>query len=72
MEAHAGSKPIAVSHEAMTLTEAIHAASAKLGRAVHTALSRLKSQDAEAAAAKDDKGPAPEGLGPHSSSAASS
>ena len=63
MEAHTGGKPIAVSHEAMTLTEAIHAASAKLGRAVHMAFSRQKSKDAEAAAAKDDGGPAPEGLG---------
>lgn len=39
MEAHAGGHhPISVSHEAMTLTEAIHAASAKLERAVHLAL----------------------------------
>jgi ribosome-associated translation inhibitor RaiA len=36
MEAHLGGlKPIAVSHEAFTLTEAIHAASAKLERAIH-------------------------------------
>jgi hypothetical protein len=36
MEAHVGAlKPIAVSHEAFTLTEAIHAASAKLERAIH-------------------------------------
>jgi ribosome-associated translation inhibitor RaiA len=68
MEAHAGGKPIAVSHEAMTLTEAIHAASAKLGRAIHTAFSQLKSKDAEAAAAKDDEGPTPEGLGHFGSS----
>jgi len=39
MEAHAGGRhPISVSHEAITLTEAIHAASAKLERAVHLAL----------------------------------
>lgn len=40
MEAHAGGghHPVAVIHEAMTLTEAIHAASAKLERAVHQAL----------------------------------
>ena len=39
MEAQAGSlKAIVVTHEAMTLTEAIHAASAKLERAVHDAL----------------------------------
>ncbi len=41
MEAHhagGGHHPISVSHEAMTLTEAIHAASAKLERAVHLAL----------------------------------
>ena len=43
MEAHAsGFQPIAVSHEAMTLTEAIHAASAKLERAVHEVLGRVK------------------------------
>jgi ribosome-associated translation inhibitor RaiA len=36
MEAHLGGlKPIAVSHDAFTLTEAIHAASAKLERAIH-------------------------------------
>ena len=36
MEAHVGAqKPIAVSHDAFTLTEAIHAASAKLERAIH-------------------------------------
>ena len=63
MEAHTGGKSIAVSHEAVTLTEAIHAASAKLGRAVHAAFSRLKSKDAEAAAAEDDESPAPEGFG---------
>ena len=36
MEAHVGGlKPVAVSHDAFTLTEAIHAASAKLERAIH-------------------------------------
>jgi ribosome-associated translation inhibitor RaiA len=36
MEAHVGGlKPIDVSHDAFTLTEAIHAASAKLERAIH-------------------------------------
>jgi hypothetical protein len=45
MEAQAvGSlKPIVVTHEALTLTEAIHAASAKLERAVHDALKSLKA-----------------------------
>jgi hypothetical protein len=48
MEAHAGAHhPIAVSHEAVTLTEAIHAASAKLERAVHLALRAARSSDAE-------------------------
>ena len=36
MEAHVDSlKPVVVSHDAFTLTEAIHAASAKLERAIH-------------------------------------
>src|SRR4051812_8392299 len=45
MEAHAGGHPliISVSHEAMTLTEAIHAASAKLARAVHLAMQAARS-----------------------------
>jgi hypothetical protein len=48
MEAQAGSlNPIVVIHEAMTLTEAIHAAAAKLERAVHDALRRDKSQEAQ-------------------------
>ena len=47
MEAHAGGhRPISVSHEAMTLTEAIHAASAKLERAVHLALQAARSAGA--------------------------
>ncbi len=46
MEAHAGAlQPIEVSHEAITLTESIHAASAKLERAVHAALGRRKSKE---------------------------
>ena len=39
-------EPIVVSHEALTLTEAIHAASAKLERAVHAALKGLKAREA--------------------------
>jgi sigma 54 modulation/S30EA-like ribosomal protein len=47
MEAQAGGRnAISVSHEAMTLTEAIHAASAKLERAVHLALRSARSRDA--------------------------
>ena len=46
MEAQAGLlKPIVVTHEAITLTEAIHAASAKLERAVHDALKGHKSHE---------------------------
>jgi ribosome-associated translation inhibitor RaiA len=42
MEAQAGGHPpISVSHEAMTLTEAIHAASAKLERALRAARSSV-------------------------------
>jgi ribosome-associated translation inhibitor RaiA len=41
IEAYAGAlSPIVVSHEALTLTEAIHAAAAKLHRAVAAALGR--------------------------------
>jgi hypothetical protein len=51
MEAHAGAlKPLEVSHEAITLTEAIHAASAKLERAIHAALGRRKGKEATAPA----------------------
>src|SRR4051812_31876536 len=47
IEAHAGGYyPVSVSHEAITLTEAIHAASAKLQRAVHLALQAAKSSGA--------------------------
>lgn len=38
-----GLSPIAVSHEAATLTEAIHAAADKLERAVEQAFSRLET-----------------------------
>ena len=49
MAAHAGGlKPIAVSHEAVTLTEAIHAAASKLERALDHALGRVKAKAARA------------------------
>jgi hypothetical protein len=49
MEAYADAlSPIEVSHEAVTLTEAIHAASAKLQRAIAGMLGRAKSKDASA------------------------
>jgi ribosome-associated translation inhibitor RaiA len=55
MEAHPGGlKPIAVVHEAITLTEAIHAASAKLERAVHLALHDLKTRQAGSLADEDE------------------
>lgn len=65
MEAHAsGHHPISVSHEAMTLTEAIHAASAKLERAVHLALQDARSRGAGAGADEDAEVPGQaEGLG---------
>lgn len=45
MEAYAGTlKVTEVSHDALTLTEAIHAASAKLHRAIHSALNRPGSE----------------------------
>jgi Sigma 54 modulation protein / S30EA ribosomal protein len=46
--------PIVVSHEALTLTEAIHAASVKLERAVHEA---LKSPQSQWASLKVSEGP---------------
>jgi hypothetical protein len=56
MEAHAASlKPIAVVHEALTLTEAIHAASAKLERAVEQAFHALQARQASGPAAEDDE-----------------
>ena len=66
IEAYAGAlSPIAVSHEAMTLTEAIHAAAAKLQRAVQTALGRrAKEQDSTDSGDSPDAGaPEEEGLG---------
>jgi len=50
MEAFAttAAKPIAVDYQGMTLTEAIHAASAKLERAVHAALASTRKVDIEA------------------------
>lgn len=48
-----GMKPIAVSHEAPTLTEAIHVAADKLERAVANALGRL--QDIEGRAPPEDQ-----------------
>jgi hypothetical protein len=60
MEAFAGAlKPIAVSHEGLTLTEAIHAAAAKLHRAVATALNRTSATKMAAAsdAGGDDHAP---------------
>ena len=49
MEAYAGTLKVGeVSHDALTLTEAIHAASAKLERAIHTALGRLRPEDVAA------------------------
>jgi hypothetical protein len=65
MEAYAGAlKPIAVSHEGMTLTEAIHAAAAKLHRAVAAALSQRNAADAAAAGdGHEDDRASEEGLG---------
>ena len=63
MEAHAGTlKPIEVSHQALTLTEAIHAASAKLERAIQGALGRGKSKEISTPEAAESATPA-EGLG---------
>jgi ribosome-associated translation inhibitor RaiA len=64
MEAHAGAlKPIEVDHEAMTLTEAIHAASSKLERAIHAALGRRKGKEAAALGSDEPVDPATEALG---------
>ena len=60
MEAHAsGHESIEASHEALTLTEAIHAASAKLERALDIALGLWGLEDAEA----EEGSAAAEGLG---------
>lgn len=65
MEAYAGAlTPIIASHEAITLTEAIHAAAAKLNRAVGLVLGRRAG--AETSAGKDVAEGAPstdDGLG---------
>ena len=46
LEAHAGAlNPLEVSHAAVTLTEAIHGASAKLERAMHPALGQRKGKE---------------------------
>jgi Sigma 54 modulation protein / S30EA ribosomal protein len=65
MEAHAGDlKLVAVSHEAVTLTEAIHAASAKLVRAVAAALGQSKPSDiSRSADPSAEEGSSAEGLG---------
>jgi len=63
MEAHLGAlKPLEVIHEALTLTEAIHAASSKLERVVHAALGGRKSKGAAESEAEEAVGPS-EGLG---------
>jgi ribosome-associated translation inhibitor RaiA len=63
MEAHAGAlKPLEVSHEAITLTEAIHAASAKLERAIHVALGRRKGKEVAVSAAEEHGDPTAEAL----------
>jgi hypothetical protein len=70
MEAHAGGhQPISVSHEAVTLTEAIHAASAKLERAVELALQSARAQGPGVEAEENGNVPGQaEGLGPLRSS----
>jgi ribosome-associated translation inhibitor RaiA len=63
MEAHLSAlKPLEVSHEALTLTEAIHAASSKLERAIHATFDRRRSKDAAVPAAEEGADSA-EGLG---------
>jgi len=63
MEAHTGTlKPLEVSHEAITLTEAIHAASAKLERAIHAALGRRKGKEVTASET-EEQDPTAEALG---------
>jgi hypothetical protein len=65
MEAYAGAlTPITVSHEGMTLTEAIHAAAAKLHRAVGAALRQRNATEGATAGDAQEDGRAPEeGLG---------
>jgi hypothetical protein len=71
MDAHTGGhKPVSVSHEAVTLTEAIHAASAKLVRAVALALGRSQPKEISGSArppVEERTGPEEE-LGPIRSS----
>jgi hypothetical protein len=55
-------KPIAVTHEAVTLTEAIHAASAKLGHALHAAFGQHRPKGAGLSEAEEGAGPS-EALG---------
>ena len=59
MEAYvAGLEPIEVSHQALTLTEAIHSASAKLEHAVQMAFGRAKqSGDAASLGVEGTTGP---------------
>ncbi len=69
MEAYAGAlAPIVATHEAVTLTEAIHAASAKLARAVQAALGRRKEKAATAEPEAQEGGAAEDELGPLRSS----
>jgi ribosome-associated translation inhibitor RaiA len=63
MEAHLGAlNPLEVIHEALTLTEAIHAASSKLEHLVHATLGRRKSNDAAVSGPEEAVVPS-EGLG---------
>jgi sigma 54 modulation/S30EA-like ribosomal protein len=57
MDAHAGGRPISVSHEAITLTEAIHAASAKLERAVQLALQDARASGTGREEEENDEAP---------------
>ena len=63
MEAHvSGHHCISVSHEAITLTEAIHAASAKLERGVQGALRAARSSSAAPPEVKDEMSDPADGL----------
>jgi len=63
MEAHLSAlKRLEITHEALTLTEAIHAASSKLERAIHAALGHRRSKEAVPPAADEGADP-PESLG---------
>jgi hypothetical protein len=64
MEAYAGPlTPIVVSHEAITLTEAIHAAAAKLHRAVLAVVGRKTGVEAAAGDSQEAGTEPTEGLG---------